>query len=90
MEKVIKRNRKQVPFDAEKIKIALRKANADVPKKHRLTEDEILMAFVNQYDNKSDDDPSRQEEIKKAISHPANSTTDHPNLPNNDQSYHSN
>ena len=54
------------------------------------TEDEILMAFVNQYDNKSDDDPSRQEEIKKAISHPANSTTDHPNLPNNDQSYHSN
>ena len=59
-------------------------------KKEYSTEDEILMAFVNQYDNKSDDDPSRQEEIKKAIAHPANSTTDHPNLPNNDQSYHSN
>ena len=43
MEKVIKRNRKQVPFDAEKIKIALRKANSDVPKKHRVTDAEIDM-----------------------------------------------
>ena len=43
MEKVIKRNRKQVPFDAEKIKIALRKANSDVQKKHRVTDAEIDM-----------------------------------------------
>ena len=55
MEKVIKRNRKQVPFDAEKIKIALRKANTDVPKKHRLTEDEILeiVNYVSNIDKKS-------------------------------------
>ena len=41
MEKVIKRNRKQVPFDPDKIRIALHKANSEVPKKHRVTDAEI-------------------------------------------------
>lgn len=58
-------------------------------KKEYSTEDEILMAFVNQYDNKGEEDPSRQEEIKKAIAMPVN-TNEHTNTPSNEQSYHSN
>lgn len=42
MDKVIKRNHKQVDFDRDKIIVCLRKANSEVSKKHRLTEDEIM------------------------------------------------
>jgi len=54
MEKVIKRDRKQVPFDEDKIKIALRKANAETKKAHRLTEEEItsIAEFIKNIDKK--------------------------------------
>lgn len=41
MDRVIKRDRKQVPFNADKIRIALHKANSEVPKKHRISDMEI-------------------------------------------------
>ena len=54
MEKVIKRNHRQVDFDRDKIIICLRKANSEVPKKHRLTEDEIqsITDYVANQDKK--------------------------------------
>ena len=55
MEKVIKRDRKQVPFDENKIKIALRKANSETKKAHRLTEAEItqIAEFIKNIDKKA-------------------------------------
>ena len=41
MDRVIKRNRKQVAFDPDKIRLCLNKANSEVAKKHRLTKEEI-------------------------------------------------
>ena len=54
MERVIKRDRKQVPFEKEKIKICLRKANGEVAKKHRIAEEEIesIAEYIKQLDKK--------------------------------------
>ena len=54
MEKVIKRDKKQVPFDENKIKIVLRKANGEVAKKHRISEQEIsdIADFIKNIDKK--------------------------------------
>lgn len=54
MDRVIKRDKKQVPFEKEKIKICLRKANQEVAKKHRLSEEEIegIAEYIKNLDKK--------------------------------------
>ena len=54
MDKVIKRDKKQVPFEKEKIKICLRRANDEVTKKSRLTKEEIdlIADYIDTQDKK--------------------------------------
>ena len=48
--KIIKRNGSEVPFDIEKIKNAIRKANAEAPEDERLTERQVVYASENVMD----------------------------------------
>lgn len=54
MDRVIKRNKRQVPFDADKIRIVIHKANSEVPKKHRVSEADItsIIKFIQSLDQK--------------------------------------
>ena len=65
MKKVVKRNKSVVDYDEDKIRLAIKQANSEVPIKHRITNTEIeeVVEFINSLD----DEKLNVEEIQDRI-----------------------